>query len=95
MKNVLIKAHEGKVYIKNVPTNIKPDRLCFLALDVLSEIYGASLPSIYNVEYVVNPIFLSFEDEMEYIANNKSLKNNKLVRFNEIVNTVNYNDVVK
>ena len=95
MKNVLIKSHQGNVYIKNVPSNIQRDRLCFLALDVLSEIYGASLPSIYNVEYVVNPIFLSFEDELEYIANNKSLKNNKLVRFNEIVNTVEYKDVVK
>ena len=96
MKNVLIRAFEGNVYIKNVPTNISPIRLCFLALDVLNKKNGDSLPSISNVEYVANPIFLSVEDEMEYVAKNKSFKKDKIVRSNEIVYyTVEYKDVVK
>ena len=94
-KNVLIMAHEGTVYIENLPRNFKRDWALNIAMNELTGKHGRLIGSLANVEYIVNPHII---DESEYWERYKwesdnELKRSKIHTLPLGAITLDYNDI--
>ena len=94
-KNVLIMAHEGTVYIENLPRNFKRDWALNIAMNELTGKHGRLIGSLANVDYIVNPHII---DEGDYWgqyrwAGDGELKHSKIHTVPLGAVTVDYNDI--